>query len=426
MNTIEDHPQRFALANELHARPFPVLEAPGHAVFLAVKRPDAAATRDRAADRAHLIELLDRFGAAHPPEGANHYSGEMGRFRIKWECHTEFVTYTVFASGVTSVPFDGTAFAVFPAEWLARAPGTRISSALVRVEEPPDEAAIPARLADWFDGASVAVSDVLEGSAIAASDFRIDSNGHMRIAVFPRPGTGPRRLGRVVQRLLEIETYKTMSMMGLPVAREVSSRLAALDSALSELVGTMTDTRTDADATLKALLSISAEVEHLLARNGFRFGASAAYEAIVNDRIEALREARFHGRQTFREFMTRRFDPAMRTVRAAENRLERMAERAREAAALLRTRVDVERSATNQALLASMDRRADLQLRLQRTVEGLSVVAISYYAVNLVVNVLGPFGETQGIGKGALMAVATPVVVLAVWLVVRRIRRHVG
>ena len=135
-----------------------------------------------------------------------------------------------------------------------------------------------------------------------------------------------------------------------------------------------------------------------------------------------LRDTLFEGRQTFAEFMTRRFDPAVRTVRATEARLSAMGKRAVRAGDLLRTRVDVERSAQNQALLASMDRRADLQLRLQRTVEGLSVVAISYYAINLVSYGLYPLARAGGIDKTMLTAAATPVVLLIVWLVVRRIR----
>ena len=39
---IEDHPLRYALANELHARPFPSLASPSTAVFLAVKQPTEA------------------------------------------------------------------------------------------------------------------------------------------------------------------------------------------------------------------------------------------------------------------------------------------------------------------------------------------------------------------------------------------------
>ena len=140
-------------------------------------------------------------------------------------------------------------------------------------------------------------------------------------------------------------------------------------------------------------------------------------------RIEALREERFEGRQTLGEFMARRFDPAIRTAASTRARLQAIAERAKRAGDLLRTRVDVERSAQNQHLLESMDRRADLQLRLQHTVEGLSVVAISYYAVGLVLDFLGPL--THLIDKAWLTAGVTPLVVLATWLGLRRLRQGV-
>jgi uncharacterized membrane-anchored protein len=181
-----------------------------------------------------------------------------------------------------------------------------------------------------------------------------------------------------------------------------------------------------AEDRLNDLLAISAELESLAVRFSFRSGATAAYEAIVNDRIGVMREERFGGRQTFGEFMMRRYDPAMRTVKSTEARLRAMIERAARAAELLRTRVDVERSAQNQLLLESMDRRADLQLRLQHTVEGLSVVAISYYAVNLAANLAYPLGAGLGLSKSAVLAVLTPLMVGAVWLLIRRIRRHVG
>ena len=171
------------------------------------------------------------------------------------------------------------------------------------------------------------------------------------------------------------------------------------------------------------MLRHSAELERLDAQVAFRFGATWAYQAIVDQRIDVLREERFKGRQTFYEFMMRRYDPAMRTVRSTETRLTTLVDRARRAGELLRTKVDVERSAQNQALLESMDKRADLQLRLQKTVEGLSVVAISYYAVSLVGYLAYPLAEVVGMTKGALTALITLPVVGAVWYLVHRIRR---
>ncbi|MBT8455497.1 MAG: DUF3422 domain-containing protein [Rhodobacteraceae bacterium] len=425
MTQFEDHPLRYKMANELHARPFPALEPPCRAAYLAIKQPHDAAARDRELDRAHLIDLLDRFGASHPTPGATHWFGQIGKYQLKWESHTEFVTYTIFGDGVADRPFEAQTFDVFPADWLDAAPGKRITSALIRVEMQEGDAGITDKLSDWFVPESLAVSHVLDDTAIIAGDFRIDPAGHMRFAVFVRPDTGARRVGRVVQRLCEIETYKSMSMLGLARVRALGPRMGALDGELTTLMGQMSGEVTPADATLKGLLEISSELENMLAQTSFRFGATGAYERLVHQRIDVLREERFEGRQTFSEFMMRRFDPAMRTVKSTESRMRAMAERAMRAGNLLRTRVDVERSAQNQALLESMDRRADLQLRLQRTVEGLSVVAISYYAVNLAIYVLGPVGSEVGISKIVLTAAVTPLVILGVWWLVRRIRKTV-
>lgn len=421
---IEDHPLRYPMANELHARPFPAVIAPSRAAYLALKPAENAAGRDRDLDRAHLISLLDRFGAQHPQPGATHYSGQIGKHLLKWESHTEFVTYTVFGEGLAERPFDAQTFAVFPQDWLDAAPATRITSALIRVEVAEDDDGIIEKAAAWFVPESLAISRVLDDGLIVAGDFRIDVGGHMRFAVFARPHTGKRRTGRVVQRLCEIETYKAMSMLGLAKARSLGQQLGAIETRLTALVSDMSNQDGSPETVLSDLLATSAELEKVAAQTSFRFGATGAYETIVNQRIDVLREARFEGRQTFGEFMMRRFDPAMRTVKSTETRLRAMSDRALRTGELLRTRVDVERSAQNQALLTSMDKRADLQLRLQRTVEGLSVVAISYYAVNLALYVLGPVAEPIGITKVILAAGVTPIVLLAVWFMVQRIRKH--
>lgn len=425
MSPVEDHPLRYQLANELHARPFPSMKAPCAAAYVAFKQPEMAANRDRAADVAHLHMLLDRHGAPHPQPEATHYYGQVGRYWLKWEQHTEFVTYTIFSEGVEERPFDPRAFDPFPQDWLEAAPGQRVTSILVRIEDRCSPEDMRAHLRDWFVPESLAVSAVLEDAAVMAGDFRIDQNGHMRFAVFANKETGQRRMGRIVQRLCEIETYKSMSMLGFARVRSMGAQLGALDTRLTELVGAMSEERSRAEDTLHALLEISAELETLSAQSSFRFGATWAYEAIVNERIAALREERYEGRQTFSEFMTRRYQPAMRTVRSAQERLDAMSARGVRAANLLRTRVDVERSAQNQGLLESMDKRADLQLRLQRTVEGLSVVAISYYAVSLAGYMLYPLEEPTGLSKGLLTALITIPVVGLVWAAVRRLRREV-
>lgn len=423
MPPIQDHPLRYQLANELHARPFPTMTCPSTVVYLAVKQPEEAVHRDRSLDIAHLVDLLDRHGAPHPKPGATHHAAKLGRHVLKWEQHTEFVSYTLYSDGVSERPFDPVDFEVFPADWLEQAPGQRITSLMVRVLERPKTAEIKTQLQDWLVPESMAVSCVLDDNAVVAGDFRIDPAGHMRFAAFVNRETGSRRIGRIVQRLCEIETYRAMSMLGFSRARSLSPTIGGLDTHLSEIMVEMTGSSVPAEQTLSHLLTVSAELEAMAARAAFRFGATGAYEALVNQRIKLLREERLEGFQTFSEFMLRRYEPAMRTVKSTEKRLVTLADRARRAGELLRTRVDVERSAQNQALLESMDRRADTALRLQHTVEGLSVVAISYYAVSLAAYAIYPLAGALGLSKGMMTALITLPVVALVWLAVRRVRK---
>lgn len=417
-----DHEARAALTHEIHARPAPKLPAPGEAAYLALV-PDTP--RDRSAERAHLEALLDHHGAPHPAPGATHFVTRLGKAVLKWESHTEFVTYTILTEGLDTPPYGGAGFGLLPPGWRAAAPGRRITSALIRIELADGDDGLAEQVMSWLPGTAIAMARVLEDQMVIAGDFLPDDQGHMRFAIFARPGTGPGRIGRMVQSLCEIETYKTIAMLGLVEARALGPDLNRIADDLGALTSTMAKDSSAPEETLHDLLEISADLERLGSRTAYRFGGTAAYAAIVEQRIAAMGERRFKGRQTFGDFMTRRFDPAMRTVRSVQGRMDSMTGRAARAADLLRTRVDVGRSAQNQALLESMDRRADLQLRLQQTVEGLSVVAISYYALNLVTYALAPLAKAADIDKTTLTAGAVPVVVLAVWLMVRRIRKSV-
>ena len=421
MSQIQDHPLRFELANELHARPFPSMVAPGTVAFIALKQASDEVL-DSNVDRMLLIKLLDRFGAPHPQRDATHYSGNLGKYYLKWEQHTEFATYTLFREGLSERPFDPAEFEAFPPDWISDIEHLRITSIILRVESRGSDEEISQKVQEWFVQESVALSEILDGAVVTGGDFRIDSAGHLRFALFLGHGVGNRRVGRVVQRICELETYKTMSMLGFSKVKEMSRELNRIDAEINQLISNMTSNKNSAETTLVALLSVSAELEIQSAKSAFRFAATKAYESIACQRVQVLREERFQGRQTFQEFMTRRYEPAMRTVKATELRLTAMINRSTRAGNLLRTRVDVERSAQNQSLLESMNKRADLQLRLQKTVEGLSAVAISYYAVSMAGYLLCPFATVFGVSKGALISSLVLPVLALVWWFVRRIR----
>ena len=181
------HDARLALANELHARPFPELTAPCRAVQIAFKQPKNAAERDPEQDRAHLRDLLDRHGAPHPAPGADHWMGRLGRADLKWERHTEFVTVTLFLPGEGERPFDGAPLELLPRDWLDAAPGVVISASLVHVAFAPDIAAAETVLVERFEQhfvrESFAAALILGRDAAAGSDFRVHEDGMTRIAV---------------------------------------------------------------------------------------------------------------------------------------------------------------------------------------------------------------------------------------------------
>jgi len=231
-----------------------------------------------------------------------------------------------------------------------------------------------------------------------------------------------------VQRLLEIETYRIMALLGLPVARSTAAMLGSAERELAEITSLMAqDSTHDEPALLVRLTRLAATVESEVAENSFRFGASRAYYDLTRRRIAELREERLAGIQTIEEFMGRRLAPAMATCTSVEKRLLDLSERIARASDLLRTRVDIEREQQNQALLASMNHRARMQLRLQQTVEGLSIAAITYYVVGLVGYAAKALKEAGvPLSVELVTGASIPFVVLAIWLAVRRVRKHLG
>lgn len=421
LRLAREHPLRMALVNETHARPFLALVAPVRASHLAMMSGEGGV----AADRAHLIALCERYGVGHPPDGANHYVAAFDGFTLKWERHTEFCTWTFLKSGAFVEPFAENAISLAPAEWVDSIPGERLVAIHAAMIERTQSAPAADLLGRWLHMDFLAGSTVAGGAASVWTDFRVHADGFGRIVLHDR-GLGERQAGRLVQRLLEIETYRTMALLALPVARATGPKIGNADRELLAVMDAMAGASNIAEqrALLDRLTNVSADIERATGAAEYRFGAARAYGELVDKRIAEMRETRIEGLQTYREFMDRRFQPALRTCEATAERLSRMSMRLTRAGALLRTRVDIAVEAQNQDLLASMDRRAQLQLRLQETVEGLSVAAITYYLVGLCGYLFRAL-ETAGVrlDKDIATGVAIPIVAGAVWYGLRRYRK---
>ena len=417
-----DHPLRYTLTNELHARPFADLKAPEQASHFAM----LSAEGDAARERGHLHALCGRYNLPHPPGDATHFALDFGAFRLKWERHTEFATYTFFRHGKFGDPFADTAAAAVPADWLSGLPGARVVAAHVVLAARDAPEASAADLERHFVTDSLSRGSMMEGLATVSTDFRIHADGFTRTLVHDH-GMAARQAGRLVQRLLEIETYRNMALLALPLAREESPAIRRIGESLADLTTRMDalESIEDERALLGRLTGVSAEIEQSIAATSYRFGAAGAYNALVEERIAEVRERRLGHYSTLNSFVERRLAPAMRTCESVAARQRSLSERATRAANLLRTRVDIKVEGQNRDLLASMNRRAHLQLRLQRTVEGLSVAAIAYYIVSLIGYGLDAFAAWGiALNVKAVQGGSVPVVALVVWLGARGVRKR--
>jgi uncharacterized membrane-anchored protein len=410
-----DHPLRLSLNDEIHGRPAMNITSPARiSHFAFTKAPPGAAL-------ASLTDLCRRLGTALPAKDAVYHAITAKGFSLKWEQHGEFYTLAIAAPGDAAQAFNAPAAALLPPGFLANLPGERLVALNIAVRKGKPARFSPEKL---FGHDDLAGSRVTGGAATVWMDFRIGSDGFSRALVMDH-ALGPARLGRLIRRLVEIETYRMAALLAFPAARQLQPTLTRLEK---ELTGTIGEAQKPGEAgeaeLLSRLQSAAREIEETSNATNFRFAAARAYARLVNKRISELREERIEGLQRIETFLDRRFAPAMNTCEAAERRLNALAERSERASNLLRTRVDIALEAQNQSLLRSLEQSARRQLRLQQTVEGLSVVAISYYLLAILGRMLEG-AETLHWGIHAKLAEAAiaPFVVLAVWLAIRRVRR---
>lgn len=419
------HDQRAALVDELHARPFPVITRPTAVVHVAV----LAASWSAEDQDAHLGELYRAFGqqpASGPDQGKGpHRLAAFGELEARIERHQEFVSYTLFAPA-TGPRFAGGVLARLPPGWIERIRGEIVVLLRLRVES--GGADDPGSLTSLLGGTPVG-GQAVDGTASVWTSFRLDEAGFDRVLVRNHALT-PERCGRLVQRLIEIETYRAMALLALPAARASAPRLHDLEQRLATAVeGLSGIAGVEAErARLEELTALSIEIERQRTTTAHRFGATRAYHQILGDRLRELREREVPGYQTIAEFLDRRLTPAMRTCESSRGRIEELANHVAAATALLRTRVDIGLESQNQQILASLDRRAETQVRIQDAVEGLSFVAISYYAIALAAHGLKALEHAGApidaeTASGWLFFPALALVWVALRIMRRRLRR---
>ncbi len=437
-----DHPQRYALHHEIHARP-PLALWPNERVISQAFLLDATSRRQQ-------IDWINRASGHFPIRqgSANdasirvlEISPEPARTLLKWEMHGEFVSVTVFAQQASAQQFDTRAEALgkvsaalehFQVPGLVALPGQRLAAIDIVLEQAP-------LYADAFEVAKRFRNNTVVGSQITSNqnvqlwtDLQLDEAGFIQIVLRSEKG-GSRQLGRAVQRLIEIETYRMMALLALPSAKGLAEplRTAELELAkVSEKIAkaqkeTAIDLSVDAQL-LGDVSALAARVEGWMSANGLRFTAAEAYYELVKRALNEMHETTIPGVQMLNTFMDRRFEPAMRTCRWTVRRLRDLSDRISRTTQILKTRIEFVNESQQQSLLASMDRRAKLQLRLQQTVEGLSIIVMTYYATGLLQYIakgLRQFGVSVDPDVAGLISV--PVIAMTLfWFLSRRRKRQ--
>ncbi len=417
---IIEHEARPAILAELHARPFVPIEAPSRVYHFAFLTDEEEARADRLA----IAALGQKTRAAAPTRDAKFQRFPLGDWELRWEQHTEFTTYTWSTSEVAAEPFahpdplgDG--------EIAFRPPGRLVVAAhLALIAGGPS----PETLAALFKPESLCVIRASNSAAHMLTDFAADTYRFTRLLIRLDRGDAL-RAGRAVQRLLDIETYRSMALLGLPEARRASPELSRMEREISEINHALSQTegaRTSQDL-LKRLSDLLASSEALATGAAFRFGATRAYHAIVKNRLELIREDKEGSYTTISGFFSARLDPAIETCNAAETRLARLSNQVERAIGLMRTVITFELEQQNRDLLEDMNRRARLQMRLQGIVQGISIAALAYYLSGLTVYLAKGLKDAgwlpAGMTADMLAAAALPVTIFASWAFMERVRR---
>lgn len=419
------HPLRALLHNEVHARPAESVQGPAAITHL-VMWTDA---EQKEASRAHLTALMHDHHRTGPDADCTHLRVDFGTFRLRWELHTEFVCWTFMVPLAADAQLDtrtpATALEQVPQQWLKNLPGQCLSGVHLWIVKDAQCAGggIKQLVQQMLNDESLAGSAVHLGHTEVCTDFAIHADGYSRILVKPSDSISARRLGRLVQRLLEIETYRMAALLGLPAARKAAVVLGTAEKELADLAQAIRQAqRDDEPELLDRLTRLAGQVEGEYAATHSRFSASKAYFELVDKRIHDLREERLSGLLTIQEFMERRLSPARSTCEWAVHRQNALSQRVSRVSNLLRTRVEIEQQQSNQEILATMNDRQGMQLKLQSTVEGLSVAAITYYITGLIAYVTkGAQKLGWPLSPEITAAVAIPVVAFSVWWSLRRL-----
>ena len=429
--------------DELHARPYIKLGnnlRTFHFAYL-IKENDEKKSWN------YLDKFLRKFNFQKLPNEVSKYWVAEGKdLTVRYECHTEFISLTlIYPNKIENKNkpklFDENFLNLLPIDFLENFPGDHFLSTWIEMA-PSNFNFKPIDIEEFFYHDNFAGSNVAEDGANVFMSFKSDrtdflGSGFRRVFI-QNKNLRTRRTGRLLQRIVELETYQVLSLLGLPQVRQETLNLSNLEKQITEITKSVSKTAKknlnkksiaypDYQKDLNELSYVVAKIEEIDSSSNYRLSATAAYYKLVEQRIQDLREERLESFQTNYEFLSRRLQPAIRTTEAFSRRLESLAIRAQRADNLVRTQIEMGVQIQNKNLLESMELRARAQLRLQETVESLSIVAITYYIVGLLSTLVDPINfDKFFISKTVFLALCVPIILALIWYIAKMVRKKIN
>jgi len=412
------HPLRDLLDKELQQRTFPALTAPCRLCqFMLTVSPASRGSE------LSFMQQLARQQGSHFNEADHDINLPLFGGMLRFEKHGEFSSYVFIQPGNEKQLFDDPLDFLPSKDWLDTIPGQIFRVVQLSVITPAQLDA--AGNIDTLFNPDNCISSLLAGQkARIWTDFQKHAEGAGRMLLLDQ-GLSPAALGRLVQQLFDLGNYRKLSLLGWPLSRQALAKLNVLEQQLSDITQRIEYQRNDDEHLLNEITTMAAQTEHLIADTSSRLQATAAYYQLTLDRIKSLNETPIEGLLSLQDFTERRLTPAFRTSDSVVFRQNALSGRLGRSTELLRTRINLKLEQQNQQLLASMDRRAKLQLNMQQIVEGLSLVAISYYAVQLGDKAITALGYwLPGLNSALWQSISLPVIVLSVGLLLFWLNRQ--
>lgn len=348
------------------------------------------------------------------------------RLLVRWEAHTEYYSYQTW-----HIPKDKTKKINFgpieiPGYFFPVCPlGEKVCALDIIISQ--DSEVKAHQVDEMIPGKKLHGSRIFGGKVEIRTNFKLDKFSMERYLIFsPSPEDLKRLLPRVVECISMLENYYHLILIPLPKFSYAIDEIYTIEKKHLVKRGIITEQLGEADSNrlqgwLQELTEALMEVSRLSESMRYHLSSAFPYDMIIRTTLDELDEKQVDQLPTLRYYMMGRirgiadgYQRLIARVEAAEKAFEGMV-------AILRTRIELQLQSQNLNLLKSVDKTTKVQVHLQRMVEGLSVIVITYYLTSLAGYLFKLLESAKIIPSATIVtALFIPVAAITVLLITRK------